>query len=181
MTDRGQTRRVRPLIVAVSGALMLVGVVGGAAKARQVTPDVASAREAKLGTKVMCMCGTCNMPAATCNHPGSSFSGPCDVARAELTQVRDRISQGASDDLILQSFVQEYGPLVLIEPPRAGFDWTVWIVPVLAPLLALFLVWIVIRRWRARATPALAGGPNVSPELLARVRRDAADEGGDQS
>src|SRR6185437_11723803 len=77
----------------------------------------------------------------------------------------------------LQSFVQEYGPLVLIEPPHSGFDWTVWIVPAAVPLLALLAVWIVLRRWRGRAAPAVAQGPGVSPELLARVRHAAEDDG----
>lgn len=157
---------------AMLAAVLVLAACASAALALQSASDSA-ARQAKLGTKVMCMCGTCNMAAANCNHPGSSFSGPCDVARGELAQIRDRVGRGDSNDLILQSFVQEYGPLVLIEPPHSGFDWTVWIVPVLAPLLALGLIGVVIRRWRSRAAPALAGAPGVSPELLARVRRDS--------
>ncbi|HWG58699.1 MAG TPA: cytochrome c-type biogenesis protein CcmH [Candidatus Acidoferrales bacterium] len=169
----GRARRAR---IAGLGILALIATAPVALALQSAGADSAS-REAKLGTKVMCMCGTCNMAAANCNHPGSSFSGPCDVARGELAQIRDRVARGDSADLILQSFVQEYGPLVLIEPPHSGFDWTVWIVPAAVPLLALLAVWIVLRRWRGRAAPAVAQGPGVSPELLARVRHAAEDDG----
>ena len=49
----------------------------------------------------------------------------------------------------------------------------VWIAPVVAPLIALFLIWEVVRRWRRRVALAPAGGPAISPELLDRARREA--------
>lgn len=124
----------------------------------------------KLGNRVMCMCGGCNDTAAKCNHMGGSFAGPCETAQAELKQLNDRVGQGKSDDLVLQSFVQEYGPTVLISPPATGFDLWAWLMPVIAPLIGIALVWIVVARWRRKL--AVAGGPPISPELLARARND---------
>jgi len=135
-------------------------------------------RAKTLSKKVMCMCGGCNDTAGTCNHTGGAFSGPCDTAKAMQKEVADRVARGDSDDLILQSFVQEYGPTVLPEPPKKGFTWLVWVMPILAPLIALYLIWEVVRRWR-RQTLAPAGGPPVSPELLDRARREA-DRGSDE-
>lgn len=178
MTSRRRISTLRGCALAFLGFLLLGGI-GSTASGRRLAQSDSAGREAALGKKVMCMCGSCNMTAAGCNHPGSSFSGPCDVARAELAQVHERVASGDSDDLVLQSFVQQYGPLVLIEPPRKGFDWAVWIVPVIVPVLALLLVWIVIRRWRKHATPAVAGGAGVSADLLARIRRDSGEGRGD--
>ncbi|MGC2505119.1 MAG: cytochrome c-type biogenesis protein CcmH, partial [Candidatus Acidiferrales bacterium] len=78
--------------------------------------------------------------------------------------------------LILQSFVQEYGPTVLIEPPKAGFDWLAWIMPILFPIVALFLVWHVVRKWHRRAALAPASGPPISAEMMGRARREADKE-----
>jgi cytochrome c-type biogenesis protein CcmH/NrfF len=135
-----------------------------------------SPRAKALSKKVMCMCGGCNDTAGTCNHTGGAFSGPCDTAKAMQKEVSQRVDRGDSDDLILQSFVQEYGPTVLPDPPKKGFTWLVWIAPVVAPLLALFLIWEVVRRWRRRMALAPAGGPGISPELLDRARRESGRE-----
>jgi cytochrome c-type biogenesis protein CcmH/NrfF len=135
-----------------------------------------SPRAKALSKKVMCMCGGCNDTAGTCNHTGGAFSGPCDTAKAMQKEVAQRVDRGDSDDLILQSFVQEYGPTVLPDPPKKGFTWLVWIAPVVAPLIALFLIWEIVRRWRRRVALAPAGGPSISPELLDRARRESGRE-----
>jgi cytochrome c-type biogenesis protein CcmH/NrfF len=132
-----------------------------------------SPRAKALSKKVMCMCGGCNDTAGTCNHTGGAFSGPCDTAKAMQKEVSQRVERGDSDDLILQSFVQEYGPTVLPDPPKKGFTWLVWIAPVVAPLIALFLIWEVVRRWRRRVALAPGGGPAIPHELLERARREA--------
>ena len=93
-----------------------------------------------------------------------------------LKELDDRVARGDSDQLILQSFIQEYGPTVLAEPPAKGFNWAAWVIPVLVPLLALYGVWEMVRRWRKRAALAPAGGPNVSAELLDRARHESEKE-----
>jgi cytochrome c-type biogenesis protein CcmH/NrfF len=128
-----------------------------------------SARAKALSKKVMCMCGGCNDTAGTCNHTGGAFSGPCDTAKAMQKEVSQRVDRGDSDDLILQSFVQEYGPTVLPDPPKKGFTSLVWIAPVVAPL-----IWEVVRRWRRRVALAPAGGPAIPAELLDRARKEAS-------
>ena len=123
-------------------------------------------RAKEIGAKLLCVCG-CNQILTACNHVG------CKYSHDMLKELDERVARGESDSLILQSFVQEYGPTVLAEPPARGFNWVAWIMPVLVPSIALFLVWQLVRRWRARAILAPAGGaPAVSPELLSRARRD---------
>ena len=136
----------------------------------QLTPEQ-TARAKSLGKRVKCMCGGCNDAAGLCTHGGGAFAGPCDTAKAELKEIDQRVARGDSDDLILQSFVQEYGPTVLLEPPKAGFDWLAWIMPVVVPIVALLLVVLVVRRWHQRAALAPASGPPLSAELLERARR----------
>jgi cytochrome c-type biogenesis protein CcmH/NrfF len=160
-----KTIRVSGLVCAVTVALALTPAAQG-----QKT-----ARAKALGDRVMCMCGGCNDAAAKCNHMGGNFAGPCETAQAELKEIDDRIAQGQSDDLILQEFVQEYGPTVLLSPPAKGFDLLAWVMPVAMLIAGLLLVWMIVSRWRRRVAVA-GGGPQVPVDLLARARREMGDE-----
>jgi len=134
-----------------------------------------TARAEDLGKRVKCMCGGCDDAAGMCTHSGGNFAGPCDTAKAELKEVSDDVGKGMSDDQIQQAFVQEYGPTVLIEPPKKGFDLLAWVMPVALPIFAVLLVWGLVTRWRERAALAPAGGPPVDPNLLARAHRESGD------
>jgi cytochrome c-type biogenesis protein CcmH len=122
-----------------------------------------TARAKEIGQKLLCVCG-CNQILTACNHVG------CKYSHDMLKELDARVARGESDDLIIQDFVQEYGPTVRAEPPHTGFDRTAWIMPAVVPLVGFALVWFLVRRWRGRAMPAPAG--NVPPEMLARIRHD---------
>ena len=72
--------------------------------------------------------------------------------------------------------LSEYGPTVLLEPPKHGFNFLAWIIPVALPLGALLLVWEVVRRWKRKATLVPAGGPPIDPAFLQRVERESETE-----
>jgi cytochrome c-type biogenesis protein CcmH/NrfF len=129
-------------------------------------------RGRELGKRVKCMCGGCNDSATACNHTGGSFSGPCDTAKGMQSEINERVTRNESDDLTLQAFVQEYGPTVLIVPPAKGFNIAAWVTPVVVPILAFILVWVVVRRWRHKAVLSTASGPEIPAEFLARARRE---------
>jgi cytochrome c-type biogenesis protein CcmH len=91
------------------------------------------------------------------------------------------VARGDSDDLILQSFVQEYGQVVLMEPPRSGVGRVAWAMPVVYLLVGGVIVVLVISRWRKRPapaaqTPGAPSGSRISPELLEHARRRVAEE-----
>jgi cytochrome c-type biogenesis protein CcmH len=125
-----------------------------------------TARAKGLGQKLMCVCG-CNQLLGSCNHVGCTYRG------AEINELNQDVARNESDELTLQAFVQEYGLTVLSEPPAKGFNVVAWVVPIAAPLLALYVLWEVVRRWRQRAALAPAGGPAVSAEFLARARNES--------
>jgi cytochrome c-type biogenesis protein CcmH/NrfF len=87
-----------------------------------------------------------------------------------------RVARNESDDAILQAYVEQYGPTVLVEPPKKGFDLLAWVMPVLLPLIALVLVWQVVRRWKQKAALAPAGGPPIDAQFLARVQNESGRE-----
>lgn len=140
-----------------------------------------SERTRAIGKKLKCMCRGCQDTAATCYHVGGSFSGPCDTAKGMLKTIDERIAKGDSDDLILQSFVQQYGQEVYIEPPHSGIGRVAWAMPAAYLVLGTGLVIFVISRWRKRAPQAAAvsSAPSVraiSPEALERARRRVAQD-----
>jgi len=124
-----------------------------------------SAHAKELGQKLMCVCG-CNQILGSCNHVGCSYS------HEMMKEVEDRIARNEPDDLTLQAFVQEYGPTVLSSPPAKGFNRIAWIAPIVFPLVALGLLWDVVRRWKRKGA-ATASGPRVSADLIARAQRES--------
>jgi cytochrome c-type biogenesis protein CcmH/NrfF len=136
-------------------------------------------RAREVGKKVRCMCGGCNDTAATCYHVGGAFSGPCDTAKRALKTIDERLGKGESEDLILQSFVQEFGSVVYVEPPHSGFGQIAWAMPVIYLIAGTGLVILVISRWRKRPTHAYANSAasaRLTPEALERVRQRVAQE-----
>jgi cytochrome c-type biogenesis protein CcmH/NrfF len=101
------------------------------------------ARFKDLGHRLMCACG-CNQILLECNHVGCSYS---DRMRGELTTALDR---GDADDLVLQGFVQKYGPTVLAAPSKSGFNRVAWIMPYLALIVGIVGVSYIVRVWKSR-------------------------------
>jgi cytochrome c-type biogenesis protein CcmH/NrfF len=170
--ERG--RRFATMVLASFGAFF---ILTGAALAQQ------SERTREVGKKVRCMCGGCNDSASTCYHVGGEFSGPCGQAKAELKTIDDKVLKDDSDDSILQSFVQQYGSAVYVEPPKRGLSLVAWMLPSIYLVVGTLVVIFVISRWRARVheglTPAGAGGsphPGVSTAELERARQRVARE-----
>jgi cytochrome c-type biogenesis protein CcmH/NrfF len=150
------------------GVLLAAPVFVSPPASAQQTP-----RAKALGKRVLCMCGGCEDSAGLCSHPGGSFSGPCETARGMQKDLDDRVAKNESDDAILAAYVTQYGPTVLVEPPKHGFDLLAWVMPVLMPLVALVLVWYVVRNWRKKSRLAPAGGPPIDAEFLARAQRES--------
>jgi cytochrome c-type biogenesis protein CcmH len=157
-------RRIRiALLTAVALAAVLTSVLVYAQN---------SDRAKRIGGQLMCMCG-CNEILTQCNHVG------CTVSASMLKEMDQRVQGNGSDDLILQSFVQEFGVKVLATPPAQGFNLLAWGIPVMAFAGGLVLVGFVIRQWLHRPQLAPAGGPPVSSfssAELDRVRRQIDEE-----
>jgi len=162
--------RVRALLCAGVAALCLTAAVLGYVLAVHAQE---TQRAKTLGQKLLCVCG-CNQILTACNHVG------CTYSHGMLKELDDRVARNEPDDLTIQAFVQEYGPTVLAAPPTTGFNRAAWVMPIVVPLIALYLFFEVVRRWRQRAAIATASGPAVSAELLARAQREAGKDDDEQ-
>jgi cytochrome c-type biogenesis protein CcmH/NrfF len=139
-------------------------------------PVPSTDRPQELGKQLMCTCG-CGDTAGSCSHPGAAFSGPCEVAKARLKEMNERIGRGESDSTILQAFVQEYGEAALAAPPVRGLNWFAYTFPAIAFAIGLVLVIMITAHWRRRRiTLAQASGPAMPAEMLEHARRQIERE-----
>jgi cytochrome c-type biogenesis protein CcmH/NrfF len=109
------------------------------------------ARFLNLGHRMMCTCG-CGQILLECNHVG------CKDSDRMRNQLLTALSKGDNDDLILQGFVQEYGPTVIAAPTTTGFNRVAWIMPFVVLALGITFVSYVVRAWKNKPAPALADG-----------------------
>lgn len=148
------------LILAITIAILFIGSIATKAQGKVPTDDEVNAVAKKL------YCPVCpNTPLDVCETKA------CEDWRA---QIRDELSAGWSEKQILDYFVAQYGERVLAEPQRKGFTSLVWMLPVIAVLFGVVIVWQVLRGWRSGRSQALINPPvpNISPETLARIEEE---------
>ncbi len=131
--------------------------------------DTLDGRFNDLGHKLMCRCG-CNQVLLECNHVGCTYS---DGMRNELMA---SLQRGDSDDLVLQAFVQKYGPTVLAAPTSTGFNRVAWIMPFVALTGGLLLVVVIVSAWNKRRAVVPADATTVDARELDEMRRRVHEE-----
>jgi len=128
------------------------------------------ARFNDVGHKLMCRCG-CHQVLLECNHVGCTYS---DSMRGE---VMAGLQRGDSDDLILQAFVQKYGPTVLAAPTTTGFNRVAWVMPFVALTGGLMIVVLVVKAWNTRRSAAtVSPATNVNAHDMDELRRRVHEE-----
>ena len=152
-------RRVLQLLLVSAFALAAIAGCGGEEK-----PTLAEL-EAEL------TCPTCNGPLALSNAP---------VADRIRAFVRERIAAGDTESEIKEKLVESFGESVLAAPPREGFNWLAWVLPLAGGAVAVIVLAIAVRRWAgsraeepAPADPSRNGRP-LDPDIERRVDEELA-------
>ncbi len=76
----------------------------------------------------------------------SVADSPSELSAQMRTLIRDKLAAGETDDQIIRYFVSRYGEWILLEPPRQGVLWFVWLAPAVALLGGGVLVIAYLRR-----------------------------------
>lgn len=66
------------------------------------------------------------------------------------SQIRMMVSQGKSEDEIIDTFVTQYGESILAAPRASGFNLVAWIFPVAVALVAAAAIAYLVVRWKRR-------------------------------
>ena len=101
------------------------------------------------------------------------------VARQIKAYIQRRVEACASEAQIKDELVDQFGPSVLAAPPREGFHWLAWLLPIAGLLAGAAVVTALVWRWsRSRPAPEIAvdsnGRPPLDPELERRLDRELA-------
>ena len=91
-------------------------------------------------------------------------------AKAMRGVVDEKLEEGFTNGEIRDFFVERYGPSVLLEPPREGLNWLVWVVPPLGILAAALALYFVLRL-AVRSSPR-NDGPLADGAALSEAERD---------
>jgi cytochrome c-type biogenesis protein CcmH len=86
--------------------------------------------------------------------------------------VREQLQEGRSRDEIYSYFVERYGDVVLMNPPRRGITLIVWLAPLLFGLVALVTLFYYLRDWTRKGEEPIPA----DPDYLRRVRQEVSQE-----
>jgi cytochrome c-type biogenesis protein CcmH len=145
-------RRAIWFVVGVSLVMMIVALPG-AAFAQDDTPGTPTDDEVNAIAKQM-YCPVCeNIPLDVC---------PTQACTEWRELIRDKLAEGWTEEQIKAYFVEQFGDRVLAEPPRRGLNWLVYVIPPIAFLAGVFILYRAFRMWRQSAPepisqPAIEG------------------------
>lgn len=98
------------------------------------------------------------------------------IAKKMRLLVRDRISQGDSNQEVKDYLVSRYGDFVLLKPPVKAKTLILWFGPAVMVVLGLIGIIFYYRR-RAREKPENAGAKPLSAQEKARLEALLKEEG----
>jgi cytochrome c-type biogenesis protein CcmH len=127
-----------------------------------------SSRYDKLGDKIMCTCG-CGEMLLKCNHVG------CQNSATMIRQLRAQLAKTNDDEAVLEFFRQTWGVTAVVEPRHHGFELMVWVAPFVALATGLFLVVMIVRRWKRKTAGIQPAPVKLDPHLealRARARQE---------
>ncbi|HET6684055.1 MAG TPA: cytochrome c-type biogenesis protein [Gaiella sp.] len=90
------------------------------------------------------------------------------IAQRMKRYIRQRLAAGASEKQIKAELVDQFGPGVLAEPPKSGFNLLAWLVPLGIGVLGAAFVAVLAVAWSRRRTGD-AAEPELDPELERRL------------
>ena len=108
----------------------------------------------------------------TCKTTLDQSSSP--IANRMKAFIRERLAAGDSSDEIKAQLVAQFGPAVLAEPPKRGFDLLAWLVPIGAIAVGALAVILLSRAWARSGRGEPGGESPLDPELERRIDAELA-------
>jgi len=134
---------------------MVVAALVLATAAVAAGPPVQADLEAEI------VCPTCKTTLDQSNAP---------IAVRMKGYIRERIAAGDSAAEIKAQLVDQFGPGVLAEPPKRGFDLLAWLLPLGAVAVGVVVVGALAVTWsKRRSTDGEPSDARLDPELERRL------------
>lgn len=142
----------RPSVLVALGLLLTLALVWGITLVRAAQPKTLDQRTYEVASQLQC---------PICNGESVADS-PSGLASEMRGVIRQKLSQGESEQQVIQYFEARYGDTILESPPAQGFTLMIWLPPVVMLALGGYIVFTLGREWGA--TPAVASEPASAEE-----------------
>ena len=87
--------------------------------------------------------------------------------------IRERLALGHSQAEIRAYFLSRYGDYILMEPPKHGVNWLIWVAPFLLLLIGGFFLYKEVTHWvRDTPTPPSQPAPPLDDQARKRIERE---------
>jgi cytochrome c-type biogenesis protein CcmH len=113
--------------------------------------------------------------------PATLDQSDSQIARNMKGFIARRIAAGDTKSEIKDGLVAQFGSQVLAAPPRSGFNWLAWLLPIAGLAVGAVVVGLAAWRWsrsreRAADVPLEArnGRRSIDPELERRLEEELA-------
>jgi cytochrome c-type biogenesis protein CcmH len=153
----------RNSLVALPLVIFLIGLVVSlvptkVVQAQETTPSGPTDDQVNAIAKQL-YCPVCeNVPLDVC---------PTQACAQWRALIREKLTQGWTEDEIKTYFVAQYGDRVLATPPARGLNWLVYVIPPLAIIGGGYILYRALRAW---------GRPPVEVEGQSQAEEKPDDE-----
>ena len=127
-----------------------------------VAPDAALAAPSPSDLEAEIVCPTCKTTLDQSDSP---------IARRMKQMIRTRLAEGATEKQIKAELVAQFGPAVVAEPPKSGFDLLAWLVPIAILAAGAVGVGAIAWGWSRRRAEDAPGEP-LDPDLERRLEAE---------
>lgn len=162
MMSANRFSRTLPIAILLVG-LLTTFLAAGAVRAQEQPPQGPSDNEVNAIAKQL-YCPVCeNIPLDVC---------PTQACAQWRELIREKLSAGWSEDEIKTYFVAQYGDRVLAQPPASGLNWLVYIIPPLAILGGIYVLYRAMRAWKQPPEDEIEAeqpGGAVGDDYVARI------------
>lgn len=95
------------------------------------------------------------------------------LAKQMRNAIRERLVQGQSPEEIHAYFLSRYGDYILMQPPKRGVNWLIWIAPFLLLLIGGLFLYKEVTSWiRDTQKSPPDQPPPLDPQSRKRIERE---------
>ena len=95
------------------------------------------------------------------------------LAKQMRDAIRERLEQGQSSEEIRAYFLSRYGDYILMQPPKRGVNWLIWITPFLLLLIGGLFLYKEVTHWvRDTKPPPPSQPPPLDSQSRKRIERE---------
>ncbi|MCA9471372.1 MAG: cytochrome c-type biogenesis protein CcmH [Nitrospirales bacterium] len=87
--------------------------------------------------------------------------------------IRERLTQGQTPEEIHAYFLSRYGDYILMQPPKHGMNWLIWVAPFILLVVGGFFLYKEVRHWVKPPSPKPQDQPPpLDVEARKRIERE---------